>query len=212
MSAHQNRRQQAAAENRKAMRGYYIAGIVLVLFIAVVILLNSSLMLTSFSAVQVGDTSYNAAEFNYYYYNTYYSYYNYASYMGLDTTQPLSTQQYSEDMTWQDYFQQTALDTLVTTTARYDAAVEAGYTLTEEDQQTIEDTVASMEEAAATNDMSVEDFMTARYGKGFTMDLFREMVEREVLASGYATQIRDSYTYTQEQLEEEVQHQPGQPE
>lgn len=203
MSAHQNRRQQAAAENRKAMRGYYIAGIVLVLFIAVVILLNSSLMLTSFSAVQVGDTSYNAAEFNYYYYNTYYSYYNYASYMGLDTTQPLSTQQYSEDMTWQDYFQQTALDTLVTTTARYDAAVEAGYTLTEEDQQTIEDTVASMEEAAATNDMSVEDFMTARYGKGFTMDLFREMVEREVLASGYATQIRDSYTYTQEQLEEE---------
>ena len=45
--------------------------------------------------------------------------------------------------------------------------------------------------------------MTARYGKGFTMDLFREMVEREVLASGYATQIRDSYTYTQEQLDEE---------
>ena len=194
MSVHQKRRQQAAAENRKAMRGYYIAGVVLVLLIAVVILLNSSLMLTSFSAVKVGDTSYNAAEFNYYYYNAYYSIAPYASYMGLDTTQPLSTQQYSEDMTWQDYLQQEALNSLVTTTARYDAAVEAGYTLTEEDQQTIDEAVSSMEEAAATYEMSVKDFMT---------DLYRKMVEREVLASGYATQIMDSYTYTQDQLEEE---------
>lgn len=194
--------QKVSAEDRKTMHKYAIGGVVLAAVIVLVAVLNSSLMLTRVNAVTVKDTSYSASEFNYYYYNTYYNYYSIAtSYMGLDTSKPLNTQEYSEGVTWQDFFRDTALDTLTTTTARYDAAIEAGYELTDEDKKTIEDTMDSLKEAADTNDMTVKKFLVARYGKGFTEDTLRKMLEIETIASSYYNQVMDSKEYTQEELD-----------
>ncbi len=194
--------QKVSAEDRKTMHKYAIGGVVLAAVIVLVAVLNSSLMLTRVNAVTVKDTSYSASEFNYYYYNTYYNYYSIAtSYMGLDTSKPLNTQEYSEGVTWQDFFRDTALDTLTTTTARYDAAIKAGYELTDEDKKTIEDTMDSLKEAADTNDMTVKKFLVARYGKGFTEDTLRKMLEIETIASGYYNQVMDSKEYTQEELD-----------
>ncbi len=203
MNSYQARKRQEATEARKAMRKYYIGGVILAILIVAVIILNSSLMLTGISAVTVGNTSYSAAEFNYYYYNAYYSNATLASYMGLDTSRPWDSQEYTEGTTWKDFFQASGLETLTTVTARYDAAIAAGYTLTEDDQVSIEETFTALEEAAATNNMSMKQFLVARYGKGMTEDILRKLLEQETIAAGYYNQILDSHSYTQAELDAE---------
>lgn len=203
MNSYQARKRQEAVEARKAMRKYYIGGVVLAIFIVAVIILNSSLMLTGVTAVTVGDTGYSAVEFNYYYYNAYYSNATLASYMGLDTSQPWDSQEYTEGTTWKDFFQASGLETLTTVTARYDAAIAAGYTLTEDDQATIDETFSALEEAADNNGMSMKQFLVARYGKGMTEDILHKLLEQEVIAAGYYNQVLDSHSYTQTELDNE---------
>ena len=63
--------------------------------------------------ITVGDHEIQKAEFDYYYYSSLNSfastYGSYLSYFGLDTSKPLDQQQYSDTMTWDDYFQQQAV-------------------------------------------------------------------------------------------------------
>jgi hypothetical protein len=60
------------------------------------IILNTNLFYTGTTAVQVGDVSYNTAQFSYYYKTQYYNfvqnYGSYASMFGLDTSKPLKDQ------------------------------------------------------------------------------------------------------------------------
>ena len=59
--------------------------------------------------LSVGDHQLTKLEYDYYFNTTVNNYVNtysyYLSYIGLDTTQPFDEQQYSEDITWQEYFE-----------------------------------------------------------------------------------------------------------
>ena len=64
--------------------------------------------------VAVGEHQLTQLEYDYYFNSTVNNYINsysyYLNYIGLDVTQPFEEQQYSEDMTWQEFFEQMTLD------------------------------------------------------------------------------------------------------
>ena len=81
--------------------------------------------------ITVGSHEIQKAEFDYYYYSSLNSfastYGSYLSYFGLDTSKPLDQQQYSDTMTWDDYFQQQAVNQLKNVYALTDEANEKGF-------------------------------------------------------------------------------------
>ncbi len=204
------RRAKEQADRKKLRRTnlFMTIGIGLIaILIVVVILVNSTLFYTTTTAVEIGGTNYTTAEFNYFYYTAYYNFVNnysdYLSYFGLDTSQPLGSQDYSDDQTWEDYFKEQALTSLEEITMFCDMAEDAGYTLSEEDQAQVEESIASLEEAAASYEYTdIDLYCAAAYGRGSNLATVRAMIEKSVLASSYAEEFYYSnFTYTEEELE-----------
>lgn len=201
-----------AKKDKKFKRNAIIVVVVFALLVAAALVINSNLLYTSTTAVEIGGTKYSPAEYNYYYYSVYNNAYNeiysqygdMASYI-LDTSKPLSEQVYlfgDGEMTWHDYISEQALLEMTNLTILYDAAVKAGYTLSAEDQETIDAAVANLEVTAAGYGFgSVDSFLAANYGKGVDTELFIEMAEKQSIATAYSTDLNDSFSYTADELE-----------
>ena len=210
-----DKRANAAAEkakkDRKFRRNVIIAAIIVVVVIAAAFVIDSNLFYTGTTAVRVGDTNYNAAQVNCFYemayntvYNTYYQQYGqYTSYF-LDPSRPLDEQQYTNDQTWAEYLNEATVANMKQITALYDEAVKNGYVLSEDDKAAIESNISTLSIYAANNGyQNLSSFLAANYGgKGVTEKLYREVLTRSTIASSYAAQLRDSYTYTDAQLKD----------
>lgn len=185
---------------------YWVVGIVAVLLIAAVFTLNSNLFYNKLPAVEIGELSYTAAEYNYYYYSAYNSFCNNNSdylYLYFDTDQPLDEQEYpyGEDMTWADYFRETALENMRTISVLYTEAQREGMTITEENSLALDETIAYYEAVAAMYGTGVDQYFASIYGKGCTAKLMREIMARAYIADQYYNQIYDGFAYTGEELE-----------
>jgi parvulin-like peptidyl-prolyl isomerase len=193
-------------KRRKSKRNYTIIGTLIALFVIFVIVMNSSLLYSVLPAVKVGGESFTSAEYNFFYLSEFNQFYNNASgYFSslIDTTKSLDEQQslLAEDKTWADYFQDSVLSNLKTLTAQYEAAVAAGTALSDEDRQSIDDYIANFESYAKVNNLRLNRFLAANYGKGTTEKSVRRLMEMSFLGSAYAQSIYDSGTYTDEELE-----------
>ncbi len=183
-----------------------VVSIVVVVAIIAVIILNSNLFYTKVAAVTIGDESYTAAEFNYYYYNEYYqmvmTYGDYMSYFGLDTTKSLKDQEYASGMSWADYFTDAAISTMKETQLLCDEAEKNGFTLPEEYANTVSESIASMTETAKTNGFdNLQQYVGRLYGRGVDVELVTELMGRAVLASAYQEYVYNSYEYSSDELE-----------
>ncbi len=177
---------------------------ILVVFLAFIIT-TSNPFLNSVTAVSVGDTKFSAGEAGYYYWD---AVNNTASYYGdyfqyfVDTSKSFKSQDYSQDMSWADFFMQTAESSMQQVTILYDEAVKNGLTLTDEERQAIEDSYASLEAEAANNGWpSAENYLKAFYGKAASEESFRAYLEKQALANAYYTQLVKSYSYSDEEID-----------
>ena len=107
------------------------------------------------------------------------TYGNYAAYFGLDYTRPLDTQRssYDENLTWQQFFLQTALTNWHQVQAMNLMAEDAGLTPTAEDQAYLDGLDAYLEQTAAGFGLSVEELMTANFGPGADKEGYRYFQE-----------------------------------
>ena len=160
-------------------------------------------------AVTVNDHKISNAELNYFYIdavNNFYSTYgSYASMFGLDTTAPLNAQVTDEETgsTWADDFLASAEENAKAVYALADEAKAQGYTLSEEDQESIDQTMDTMALYGSYYGYSdVEDYLKALYGNGATEKTFRSYLELTVLASSYQSYYSDSLTYDDAALRE----------
>ena len=195
-----------AASKKRSRIITTVVSIVVVVAIIAVIVLNSSLFYTKVAAVRIGDESYTAAEFNYYYFNEYYNmvntYGSYLSYFGLDTSKSLKEQQYSDGMTWADYFTDAAIETMRKTQLLCDEAEKNGFTLPDEYEEIVSDTLDGMTESAETNGFDdLEQYITRVYGRGADVELVTELINRAALADAYEDHLYNSYEYTDDELE-----------
>ncbi len=200
----------AAAKMKKKTRNITILVIVILavlLFIALFI--NSKFIRRHFTAVEVGDMSFTAAEYSFFYNNYYYDYYtnvqtnnpSYASILLPDSSKPLGSQQYSEDMTWADFFEQHATEALQRYVALYTRAQEEGFTLSEEQQLAYEEELNSLNDSAEYYGQSLEDFLDSYYGKGVTYDTVAKCLEIITVADRYEEAYKDNLAYTQEEID-----------
>lgn len=157
---------------------------------------NSGIVEKNTIALTVGDHKLNSVEMNYYFTdsvnNTYSewttSYGEYASLylnmMGLDTTLPLDQQpRYEGDGTWADYFMDMAIDRAKANYATYDYAIANGYSLSKEDEASIENNLSSFQMYAMVNGVDLDTFLKLYYGTGASEKSLREYMEVVTIAS-----------------------------
>lgn len=134
-------------------------------------------------------------ELNYYYWSDYYYYLStYGSSAAFDSEKPLSEQNYSDSMTWQEYFINSAVGNWRDITAVSDAASAEGFTLPEEYQTGLESLTENLETAAANLKLeSAEEYLTYSYGEAADYDSFYAFLEVNYLANAYSEHIYDAF-------------------
>ena len=127
----------------------------------------------------------------------------YAAYFGMDYTQPLDTQRstYDENLTWQQFFLDTALLNWHQVQAMNLMAQEAGMRLSEEDQAYLDGLDAFLEETAAGYGLTVEELMIANFGPGADKEGYRYFQDLYLNGLPYYEAESAKLVPTQEQLE-----------
>ncbi len=215
--------EQKEAKKTKLMTTLFIVGlaVILVAFIAIAVsnVITSSGVIGKWTTVAtVGEHKLSMTDFNYYYVDTvnevkdgwYSTVQQYTealemtseeaimNMMGIDVTKPMSELIYDEEsgQTWADYMIEEALTNARRDYILYDAAIAAGFKLSEEDQATVDQIPANLEGMASwTQFGSAKALIREGYGYGeyANVDSYTAYVERGMIADAY-------YEYYSEQL------------
>lgn len=160
-------------KKKKKGKGAKIAIVVLVLIMVVAIVGMIAVIVESGKAkidleqtvLSVDNVDSSAAEF----YQSYMYYYGYNSYY-----------QYSEEE-----LKNLAIDQLVLTNTLYAEAVANGYTVTDEIQARIDEQLDSVTATAEASSMTADEYLDEAFCKGFTLDMFKVIVEKSIIAQTY---------------------------
>ena len=137
--------------------------------------------------VVVADEKVSRVEFDYNYYtvlNNYMSTNGYLlSLMGLDLSGDLSAQMYSDTLTWQDYFEEMAVNNLMTGIAMRRDMEAAGFTYDESAEY--ESFVAVLEQAAKETGVSLKEYVKDFYGPYATLDRVEGYIRENLKTSAY---------------------------
>ena len=211
-------KQQQAQKESKKLKVTTIAfvAILLAIVVAFAVILTVNTIKTSgvieknTVAATVGEHELNSIEFNYYYNDLVSNTYNewtqsygqsldaYMAMMGLDLTKPLNEQNYfgEEGTTWAEYFVDYALNKIASDYAMYDAAVAAGFTLSEEDQKAIENNMSTMALYAQIYGYTdLDHYLTMNYGAGANEKSYTEYCTKSAIATAYYNAYGESLSY-----------------
>lgn len=143
--------------------------------------------------VVVNGEAVNKVEFDYQYNltkNNYITQYgSYLTYFGLDTSKDLSTQMYSDTLTWQDYFEQNAVESLKQNKALMAEAKAAGFTYdTTDEYNTFKETIKT---SAASAGISEKEYVRSIYGSYATMGRIEEYVKNDMVMNAYYQKLQE---------------------
>ena len=152
---------------------------------------------------KVGDHKITGVEYDYYFNNSVNSYVamygSYASLMGLDTTKALDEQQYTDNMTWKDYFDQTAMNQIAQTKALVDEAEKNGFTYDDtEELAAFDESIKTQAEASSATEA---EYYIYSYGEYATKDRIRPFIKENLLASAYYDKLIGDNQPSSEEIE-----------
>ncbi|MBE6985446.1 MAG: hypothetical protein E7434_07575 [Ruminococcaceae bacterium] len=174
------------------------------------------------TVLTVGDHDVEVCEFNFFYRELAATCDQYYSYLGMDNTIALDEQKidssdlsmmglvgidtsYLEafepvdgvyDVTWAQLLANNAMRNAASAYSVYQAGTAAGYKLTEEEQDSIDDSVAEIQSYADQNNMDIDDYIEAVFGRDCDEDAYRKYMEVVTVASSYPNTIE----YTAEEM------------
>lgn len=181
--------------------------VLLVLALIGMVLIGQGLPQQYMTAVTADGQKISVAEFNFFYYGSVSDFYNnmgefLASYGYLDSSKSLDSQEsWTEGETWHDYVVSSTIETIKNAVQWSELAKAEGVTMTEEDIATIDTLIASATESAEVQGMSLNKLLSTVYGRGVNEKNIRQFIERQVLASRYETQLRESFTFTEQEID-----------
>lgn len=153
-----------------------------------------------------GDDHLTNRELPYYYWQQYYTlmsnYGSYASYF-IDTSTPFDQQMcmFDDTRTWQQYFLQAAITNYENVTAIWQEARLAGFQLSQEDQDYLDELDGQITVAAASYSYgSADEYLQMAYGPAATLTSYHAFVERQITASSYLQVLVDAKTYTEDDI------------
>lgn len=133
------------------------------------------------------------------------AYGSYASYYGLDYTQPLDTQLCyltEQQMTWQQFFLEAALNSWLQYNALTDEAVAKGFQPSEEMLEFLDNAESNLAETAADNGYeNVEDMIHKILGNAATVQDYMDYVQNYYWSYEYYNFLVESAQPTEEDLE-----------
>lgn len=190
------RRKEEELKEQKRKKINRIVGIVILaaIVIGLVSIPVRKYIATHETYITVGGHDITKVEFDYYYnlassdyINTYGSY---LSYMGLDVNGDFASQAYSENMSWKDYFDQLAVDSIKQNKALVDAAAAAGFTYdTTKEYEVFAET---LKDAAKEAGESVGSYYKLTFGQYATASALKPYVEEGYLAAAYYKSVMES--------------------
>lgn len=158
------------------------------------------------TALKVGNEKVSSTEYYYYYYMAYQqaaytqqNTYDPMNYTYFDTSKSPDEQDYpvankdGTKKTWAQAFVETAQTNAQWIIANYSEATKAGYTLTDDEITSIEETVSSYAENAAKNGYSLNAYLRSSFGVGFNEKTFREQIEKEIIAQRFHSDKETEY-------------------
>lgn len=162
-------------------------------------------------ALKIGNTEYTVNDIQYMYvatFNEVYSnlYYTYSSY-GIDVStivdisKPLEEQMVDETKTWHEYVLDYTVNTLKSVTGVYEEAIANGFVLPEEYQTDLDSFSQQLEEIAAKNSMTKEEYIENSYGKGVTEETVRKMTEIQIYCNAYIQDYQGKVTVSDEDIQ-----------
>ena len=196
--------EQRAAE-KKAKILYSSLAIIFVVVAVFLLVYNSGIIQRNQTAVTIDGEKYTVADVSFYYQDAYRNflatYGTYASIFGLDTTQSLKNQSYSEDQTWDDYFKEQAVTTMKFVHALLPMAEEEGMTLGDEELETFDATVESLQSEGEEYGYNYKTYLKMIYGAAMTPEIYEANLKDQLLAGKYATAYSDSISFTDEEIQ-----------
>ena len=197
--------QEQKAAKRKAVL-YTVIGVIVAVLVVILLVWHSGIFQRREVAVSVGGRDYNVADVLYYYGNARDTEYVNAVYYGISDFDPEvdPAEQYvdaDQTQTYRDYFIEQAVEALTQRSAVLNAAEEAGYTMTAEDQANADAAIAGTRQTAEQNGYNLSGYLKMNYGRYMTPSAYRACVEREYLVNGYYNSYVDSLTYTDEEIQ-----------
>lgn len=180
-----------------------VAGKVVGIIIAVVVVVAILASMLNFfgvpqkaiKAVTIDGKSYSMSELSCYYMQIYQNVYSYSSQYdsnygegygkmltGYDTavspTKQTTTDHDGNEVTWDEYFLDEAIESMANVKRYYKTAVDAGITLSEEDEEEIQSAIDDISENINNSGLSysVSRYITLTYGKGVTTKLYKKVL------------------------------------
>ncbi len=216
--------QKEELKKKKEKTKWTIIGVLIVVFFAFVIYLNTGAFYRNLTGITVeynaseelgikaGSRSFSVAECNYVYNMQYMnilnSYGDYASLIGLDKSKPLDEQKCTlssdadENYTWDDYFMDSTKSFLTQLAALEAYAKANDIALDKDDNAAIDEQMATFDDAQKYGYASADKFIAANYGRGCNTSVVREVMELQQLATKAQQSISNSYSFTASELSE----------
>lgn len=200
-------------EQRRSDILYAAIAIIFVVVAIVSLTWKSGIVQRKATAVTIKGENYSASEVQYYFMDSYESfvnqYYNYLSYMGLDTSKSLKSQECkmsSDAGTWYDYFMKQGLEKMCSVHALCDAADAKGLKWNGSMQSDFDDSIKSLQDTVKSYNSnhsttySVKQYIRMVYGTLMTQSVYEDQLKLSIQAQAYSKQYSDSLTYTTDQL------------
>ena len=157
-------------------------------------------------AVTIGNETYTAADVSYFYNTIYSSFVSknsyYLSAYGLDTSKSLKEQDCPiNGSTWYDYFRDQALESLKSYALLAQKAEAEGFDGSEAVEQSVQDTFADLDAAAASAGYTRAQHIKAVCGPLVNEKVFERNIRMIALAQAYSDSYSDSLSYTSDEVQ-----------
>lgn len=153
--------------------------------------------------IKIGDKEVTGLEFDYYYNafkNNYLSSYSaLLPYMGIDINGNFENDLYTDELTWRDYFSQSAAEQLREVYALVDDANASGFTY--DVSQDYADALASLEQGAASAGVSLAEYYKSAFGKYATQANVEPFIKNGLLVNTYYSELLDVNAPTAEEID-----------
>lgn len=208
MTKYDRKVQKRKEEKEKEKKEERISTAVGIVFLVALVCLVASFPIRTYLAthetyVVINGEEVNKVEFDYVYNtskNNYITQYgSYLSYFGLDTSKDLSTQMYSDTLTWQDYFEQNAVESLKQNKALMAEAKAAGFTYdTTDEYNTFKETIKTSAAAAGVSD---KEYVRSIYGSYATMGCIEEYVKNDMVMNAYYQKLQEDNAPSDDEIQ-----------
>lgn len=208
MTKYDRKVQKRKEEKEKEKKEERISTTVGIVFLVALVCLVASFPIRTYLAthetyVVINGEKVNKVEFDYVYNtakNNYITQYgSYLSYFGLDTSKDLSTQMYSDTLTWQDYFEQNAVESLKQNKALMAEAKAAGFTYdTTDEYNTFKETIKT---SAASAGVSDKEYVRSIYGSYATMGRIEEYVKNDMVMNAYYQKLQEDNAPSDDEIQ-----------